>query len=219
MIVTTPADRPFLRRGPSGPLMPREVGIVQEGFDNAVDAIVIPVGSGGIARNLTGDPLEVRFSTFEKNNVLVIDYRLSGLATDQVNAFPALIDVTPIVSVDGGATFFFASPSNALTTVQADGDKFNVQGLIALEMTDPMPVYPIGFTGAPPPPTFPLQPPIVRLVNFSGVDFAVSGNYDFDFGSLWLACQELARERCFQSSALAPPKFPGPFGVLLDVGC
>lgn len=66
--------RPFQRRGPSGPLADPERGIVQVGYDQPIETLIIPPGVGKYPRDLAGNPLKVVLPDVTPGNVLEVDW-------------------------------------------------------------------------------------------------------------------------------------------------
>jgi hypothetical protein len=69
------STRPFLRRGPSGPLA--DGGLVQVGYDEIIQSIVLPDDDAIVPRNAAGDPLRVELPSVTPGNYLEVDYRLN----------------------------------------------------------------------------------------------------------------------------------------------
>lgn len=109
--------RPFLRRGPSGPLAVQGLAIVQVGYDECVGDgkvtdFVIPASAGAIfPRNGAGDPLRVVLEGVVPGNVLEVDYRIS--IERSLGDYQAAYDfnVIAIVTFDGSSPLVPSAPT------------------------------------------------------------------------------------------------------------
>lgn len=188
--------RPVLRRGPSGPRATHAGAILRTGYDapEPTDVIETTTTSGFLPRNAAGDPLEVAFPDFQLGNTLDVEYYLSGSFAVET---PADFSVTPQVSVDGGATFYFLFPGNAQGHAEVSGQiDLCAQG--AVKIVDPLPILLSGV-----PSTIPVtEPPIVRL--FFETLGALTLEGPIGQGGIQLKASEIAEDYVFQ----------GPNGVL-----
>lgn len=94
------ATRPFLRRGPSGPLAASS--IIQMGYDEVVEEVGLPASFGAfVPRNEAGDPLRVVLPNVTPGNFLEIDFRMQFTSEDIYYYAELEIDFVAIVSFDG----------------------------------------------------------------------------------------------------------------------
>jgi len=98
--------RPYLRRGPSGPLAvgaARE--IVQAGYDQPVNTMIVPPSQGALfPRSTDGKPLKVVLSDVTPGNFLEVDFRASLEAAVDVS-YPTefTFKAIAVVSFNGSA--------------------------------------------------------------------------------------------------------------------
>lgn len=191
------SDRPFLRRGPSGPRAdesPPSV-LVQLGYDTAATDVTLDNSSIFVPRNALGAPLEVTFPSFTVGNALEIDFRLSGRNGSGANT---RVVATPQLSLDGGANFYPVVPANAGSSAgtPADSlDRFALTSLSSILIVDPMTVL---LNGTPTlvPITGKL---VVRVSYFTDEDVTVGGIADPNGnGQMVLKCSELLASAVFQ---------------------
>jgi len=140
--------RPFLRRGPSGPLAESQGGIVQIGYDQPTDALVVPPALGAFfPRNFAGDPLRVILPQVTPGNTLEVDWRANLEAgIDVAYSTDFLWEAIAVVSFNGVApvvpsalSFFvvnswgssqFVNPTAQIPDVQS------ITGLAAIPIPD-----------------------------------------------------------------------------------
>lgn len=142
-----PADRPFLRRGPSGPLMPpiASGGIVQVGYDQPIKTVQFDTVSDSVVpRDLSGTPLQVVLPGVTPGNFLEVEYRFVFLFSGVGGSFAELF-FRPVVSFDGSAVFpvnfFYMNNGEGGTTIENDGSLRTVTQIVAVEI-------PVGATAA-----------------------------------------------------------------------
>lgn len=112
------SKRPFLRRGPSGPLA-AQYPIVNEGYDQVVvdgeSSLTVAASLGAMfPRNAALDPLKVELDGVTPGNVLEVDYRMTiaRLSADYQTQFD--FDTVAVVTFDGSAP---AVPSAATSYI------------------------------------------------------------------------------------------------------
>jgi hypothetical protein len=174
---------------------------VQLGYDTAAQDVTLDNGTPFVPRNVSGDPLQVVFPSFTLGNALEIDFRLSGRNGSASNT---RVNVTPQLSLDGGANFYPVVPSNAGASagIPADNlDRLALTSLSSILIVDPMTVL---LNGTPTivPITGKL---VVRVTYFSDQPVSVAGIADpSGNGQVVLKCSELLANSIFQ----------GPFHIL-----
>lgn len=96
--------RPFLRRGPSGPLADPALGIIQVGYDQAIENFVVPPAAGGaiFPRDAAGNPVSVVLPDVVEGNFLEVDWRMNIEAAID-DAYPTTFSwgAVAIVTFDG----------------------------------------------------------------------------------------------------------------------
>lgn len=196
------STRPFLRRGPSGPLATDVGALVRVGYDIIAEEMEIEGGASFLPRNTALDPLQVTFPEFTAGNTLEVDFNLNGTWESETPDF-ADLNVTILVSLDGGTTFYALAPSAASARAEPGDDSIPLlRSLASIKLVDPMPVLNSGIPG-----TIPFtSPPIVRVayqwdegtlfVNGDAEEFTIPGGI--------LKCTELSAASVFQ----------GPLGQL-----
>lgn len=137
--------RPFLRRGPSGPLAASAAReIVQIGYDQSDDNMLVPPSAAAFfPRTSDGAPLKVVLTDVTPGNVLEVDWRLNLEAAIDV-AYPANFNFQAIavVTFDGSApaipsaTTFYISNSwgtsrfeNTIDEKEDIGDRQSISSL------------------------------------------------------------------------------------------
>lgn len=133
--------RPYLRRGPSGPLADPDT-IVQVGYDQAVESMLVPPGGGGafFPRNVAGDPLAVELPDVEPGNFLEVDIRFNlQAAIDDAYpttfgwSFVAVVTFDGATPVIGNANTFFIIDSWGLSEfANPDVDTADAQSMSSL---------------------------------------------------------------------------------------
>lgn len=120
------ATRPFLRRGPSGPLAENSNSIIQVGFDQVVDEEVdlVPTDSGLEVPRSVEDPIRVILPDVTPGNYVLVTWTCTFLSDDMAEA--ETFEIIPIVTTDGTTTFpgTFQTVLNAasgLSTNNTDG--------------------------------------------------------------------------------------------------
>jgi hypothetical protein len=139
------ARRPFLRRGPSGPLADH-LGLIQVGYDQPVDLMDIPPASfAKFPRNLAGDPVKVILPNVIPGNALEVDWR-ANLVSQEGGAYAVTFGfaMVALVSFDGSEptspslTSFFIVDSwgiSAFDNTNAE-DSQSISGLAAVLIPD-----------------------------------------------------------------------------------
>lgn len=146
--------RPFLRRGPSGPLADRDLGDIQDGYDQVIEELFIPNTTGDFAlfpRNQVGDPVRVVLPSVRPGNFLEVDMRFTLQAATGDQSYPTnlFFNAIAVVTFDGSdptvpsATTFFIMDSwtgsffNDLLGGEAPvADKRSMSSLCAVEIPD-----------------------------------------------------------------------------------
>ena len=98
--------RPFLRRGPSGPLaVDGARKIAQAGYDQPDDTMIVPPTTGAFfPRKSDGSPLKVVLSDVTPGNFLEVDFRANlEAAVDQSYPTEFTVKAIPVVTFDGSA--------------------------------------------------------------------------------------------------------------------
>ena len=95
--------RPFLRRGPSGPLA-NATGLIQCGYDQPIKSQLLPTSSfnHAVPRDAALNPLQVQLPNVTPGNVLEVDF--SGMFGNQGNASSDLAFIVA-VSFDGSTSY------------------------------------------------------------------------------------------------------------------
>ena len=130
--------RPFLRRGPSGPLAPK-FGLIQCGYDQPVKSQLLPT-SGPVTvipRDALLAPLQVQLLDIEPGNILEVDFDLNLVDSDVggIN-----VGVIPVVSFNGNVVLAPASGWFAMLNGQSGAGAVPseavalLRGLIAVEI-------------------------------------------------------------------------------------
>lgn len=133
--------RPFLRRGPSGPLAAKPAGLIQCGYDQPEKSQPLPTSSptSVIPRDALLAPLQVQLPDVVPGNILETDFSLQLLNSDDTN--PITINVVPLVSFDGSvvvapaAGWFGMNNGMAFTTIPPL-TYWLMRGLIAVTIPD-----------------------------------------------------------------------------------
>lgn len=103
------------RLSPSGPILPNESALIQDGYDQAVDTMTVPPSTGALfPRTLDGKPVRVELPGVTPGNILEVDLRLNlQQAEDQSYATEFGFQAIALVTFDGSepafpsaATFF-----------------------------------------------------------------------------------------------------------------
>lgn len=148
----TATGRPFLRRGPSGPLADRDIGDIQDGYDQVVEALFVPdtVDLAFFPRNADGDPLKVTLPDVRPGNFLEVDIRLNLAGAIGDGSYPTDFTFTAlaVVTFDGTdpavpstSTFFVldswtGSHFRDTTGEGITPDKQSMSSLCAVEIPD-----------------------------------------------------------------------------------
>jgi len=127
--------RPFLRRGPSGPLAPK-LGLIQCGYDQPIKTQVLPTAgpTTTIPRDVALAPLQVQLPGVVPGNVLEVDFNLN---LPNGGDDPVQVAVFGVVSFDGttvlapASSFFFIDNSQTGNTVDP-GRVGNLRSLTAV---------------------------------------------------------------------------------------
>jgi hypothetical protein len=199
------ATRPFLRRGPSGPLAVAGA-IVQIGYDVIREEMAVAPGVDELAflpRNAALDPLEVIFPNFSLGDILEVDFRFSGVWEGEVA--PIFLNTRTAVSLDDGATWYTLVPScvgeDAAPAGDDSTDEFSMSSCVGIVITDPMPVVVTGVPGL----INVTAAPRVRVFYQWNDNVMVNGGTDeLTLPDCTLKCTEIDASVVFQ----------GPFGQL-----
>jgi hypothetical protein len=150
--MTIPNGRPFLRRGPSGPLAvdaARE--ILQIGYDQPDDTMIVPPSASGafFPRKSTGAPLKVVLADVTPGDFLEIDFRANlEAAVDESYAAEFTFKAIAVVTFDGSApsvpsaTTFFVVDSWTTSLFQdvvgstTIGDRQSMSSLALVKIPD-----------------------------------------------------------------------------------
>lgn len=105
------AKRPFLRRGPSGPLA--DSAIVQVGYDEIVEEVTLPdVGGAFVPRNAAGDPLRVVLPDVQPGNYIEVDWRMWFRSLSAYYYLDLDINFAVMITFDGSAPSLVPGPAN-----------------------------------------------------------------------------------------------------------
>jgi len=116
--------RPFLRRGPSGPLA-NATGLIQVGYDQPIKSQPLAASNGFVTpvpRSATPTPLQVQLPNVTPGNSLEIDF--SGEMLNQGEGGEP-ISFIAVVSFDGNTVFAPASSFFAVNNSQSGGNAQN----------------------------------------------------------------------------------------------
>ena len=91
--------RPFLRRGPSGPLA--DGGIRQVGYDEIVEALELPEDEAFVPRNQAGDPLRVVLPDVIPGNTIEVDWRMNFSSNPYYYMDPFAVTFAALITFDG----------------------------------------------------------------------------------------------------------------------
>lgn len=130
--------RPFLRRGPSGPLATPSA-IVQVGFDEVVydsplDTVAASVGAM-FPRDVALAPLRVVLDGVTPGNVLEIDFRatIARLAQDYQTDFA--LDTVAVVTFDGSTPVVPSAATSYVENTSAGANQLALAGAFAQKFT------------------------------------------------------------------------------------
>jgi hypothetical protein len=195
--------RPFLRRGPSGPLATGVGAEIQVGYDAAREELVLS-GTGEpqfLPRDGVGTPLEVIFPSFATGNTLECDLRLGALGDSEASM---QLIAAIVVSVDGGTTWYTLMPAVSQVTQPDPGNGFDLSPLGAVKIEDPMPVNVGGSPTTVPVTAAPRVRVQVTINNGTSLLVNGAGSDELTLPGANLRCAEVASDGVFQ----------GPFGQL-----
>lgn len=132
--------RPFLRRGPSGPLAAQIAGLIQCGYDQPEKSQPLPTsGPTSVIPRTALAPLQVQLPDVVPGNILETDFSLQIFNEDDTN--PITIGVIPAVSFNGSvviapaAGWFGMNNGMAYTTIPPLTYSL-MRGLIAVTIPD-----------------------------------------------------------------------------------
>ena len=139
--------RPYLRRGPSGPLADPDT-IVQVGYDQAIENMIVPPSGGAeFPRDIAGNPLSVTLPDVKPENFLEVDIRFNLKAaldayylTTFSWYFLAIVSFDGVDPVVGNANTFYIIDSFGISEFDDPDvdvpDAQSMSSLAAVEIPD-----------------------------------------------------------------------------------